>query len=417
MEDVFILDYECEAYKKLIYAPLQNYIERFEEDDDYQSHVDKIKTMAKRRVCNYENRYPTLSLALTENCNLRCRYCYANGGSEHKNKSIDHDVLTSVLDHYYEGLRVRKVKKAFIAFNGGCEPTCAFDLLQYAVGYSNALAGENQIEVIYSMATNGCYGHEIRNFIIDHFENISLSFDGPKEIQNYQRPLVSGRESYDTVFETAKAFYDSSLNLDIHVVVTDYSLCALDRVLKFFEKELSGVKVTLTKMDPVDGAKGVVPPNEQDFIRAVKTLREGTYDLKWHTADGFYFKHLRSKYCDSIASPNWFVSVEGRVNACMRDVHMDKPQFDIGSFNCDDKKIDFDEVNIKRLKTYNIYEQVECRTCFARYLCGGGCPYLREVGGVRCDLIKSEAKAFIREQYERQSHKRLFETLFSGLVD
>lgn len=419
-KDIYLVDYGLDERKKLVYAPTRNYCELLEEvncKDALQIHIDKIKELPLKKVASYRNDKPHLAIALTEICNLRCRYCYADGGNNKDKTYSTKERIGSVLGSYYKELKKSNQKECTVSFDGGCEATCAFDLMTYAIQVSDQLAEDADITVAYSMATNGCFDHKVLNFIMDHFDTISLSFDGPEEIQNYHRPKVSGKGSFYEVYKTAMALYNSSVKVMFHIVVTNYNVMRLDETLEFFEKHFPNAGIVLATMDATKQLKTVAPPNQGVYIDQLKLLKEKDYKLQWLTTDKIAFKGLKSEFCPSISKPNWFVTTEGRINSCMRDTHSKAPMFEIGYYDEVDKKLVLNEQQLRYLKTFNIYEQSECQDCFAKYLCGGGCPYVRETSQQKCDLIRSEATVYINERYEKQKAADFVTLLIENLND
>jgi sulfatase maturation enzyme AslB (radical SAM superfamily) len=111
-----------------------------------------------------------LTLALTGECNLRCRYCYQNAKS---GRRMPWTVLKAAADRVLESSSPR----VDFIFAGG-EPLLAFDLIERAVQYigSRRPAG---LSVQFSLGTNGTLlGPETIAFLDGHRFDIDLSFDG-----------------------------------------------------------------------------------------------------------------------------------------------------------------------------------------------------------------------------------------------
>jgi len=417
-KDIYLLDYYSNRDKQVVYAPLYDYLELIDRPTT-EKMLDEHHTAIKQRDCleveNYDKNISQIALSLTDTCNLKCRYCYAHGGYNDGKGHSNNALIYSVLKTYFKYLQSEKQQKCNISFDGGCEATCAFDLMQYAVATANEFASSYGIEVTFSMATNGYFNEEVLRFVTQNFDAISLSFDGPKAVQDYHRPTVSGKGSYEKVFRTAKILHDSSVNLAIRVVVTNYNVHRLDETLTFFESSLPGSKVVFGTMDNTDFITDVAPPDEAVYAASLKKLSEKSYNLNWTTVNTKLFGGLKSSFCSSMSKPNWFVKTDGRVNTCMRDTQSNKPMFDIGYFNSDRNKVELDYRQLEYLKTFNIYDQDDCKSCFAKYICGGGCPYLRERNQQKCDLIREEALDYINERYDDQQTIRLLQDIFLNL--
>jgi uncharacterized protein len=111
-----------------------------------------------------------MTLALTGECNLRCRYCYQNAKS---GKRMPWPVLETAADRLLESTSERLE----LAFAGG-EPLLAFDDIQRVVEYIDRRRSPKRV-VHYDLATNGTLlSCEVIAFLVAHEFEIELSFDG-----------------------------------------------------------------------------------------------------------------------------------------------------------------------------------------------------------------------------------------------
>ncbi len=190
------------------YAPLKAYCELVDLsriEKSIQQHIHIISEIEDIPIEDVHQFSPNLFLTLTNKCNLSCKYCYA-GPSNYDEHDVTKPILKSAIDAYFAKIRSLNLDHAHIGFMGGREPTCAFDLLKYAVYYADEIAERDHISITYSIITNGFYNQEISDFICNHFSRLSLSFDGPEAIQNFQRPTRNGLDSFNRVFKNALKF-------------------------------------------------------------------------------------------------------------------------------------------------------------------------------------------------------------------
>lgn len=139
----------------------------------------------------------TLSLVLTNQCNLKCSYCYENH-REVISKTMEPDVAKKVVSDFLQNENQKSAgenKRLVIDFFGG-EPLLAFPLIKETVEWCCSNGWEN--DVIFSMGTNGTLlNSEIKEWFTrykDYF-SVSLSLDGNRETHNLNRD-----NSYDRVF-------------------------------------------------------------------------------------------------------------------------------------------------------------------------------------------------------------------------
>ena len=73
---------------------------------------------------NLHRSAPELSLAITDNCSLRCVYCHASAGEAHKQRTMSERFIEAILLAYFDFLE--HVRGVEVSFNGGGGPTFAF---------------------------------------------------------------------------------------------------------------------------------------------------------------------------------------------------------------------------------------------------------------------------------------------------
>ena len=138
--------------------------------NELQRAVTELENAKKEIVKNNTTDYMTsLAIIPTYNCNLRCIYCYANGGRE--NQSIDINTVKKVID--YKRKEKPNAKTLDLYLVGGGEPLLNFDLVKEIVKYADSQFEE----VVVNVVTNGTGTKEVMDWLIDRKANIRVSFD------------------------------------------------------------------------------------------------------------------------------------------------------------------------------------------------------------------------------------------------
>jgi len=176
------------------------------------------------------------TLFMTNRCNLRCIYCYADAGRE-KPVNMPLGLALQAVDLVYENAVGRGLASFEIGFHGGGEPTLNWRVLTAAV----AAAEKKSLKAAITMSSNGYYSAEKLAFILDHFTGLSLSFDGPPEIQNRQRPQKDGSASFRRVMRTIAAFDRRGFNYGIRMTMVPESLKQMPQAVAFLCRQ-TGVK-------------------------------------------------------------------------------------------------------------------------------------------------------------------------------
>ncbi|WP_234117397.1 radical SAM/SPASM domain-containing protein [Clostridium hydrogenum] len=140
-----------------------------------------------------------LRLLLTNKCNFKCIYCYANGGNYNLGQTADMSIETAkkIIEYFYG--KYQEIKQ--ISFFGG-EPLLGKKTIEFVCEYVTKLFKENKIAKMpmFSMVSNGyCIDEEVLKIIEKYNIKMIVSIDGPRKIQNLQRPLINGEETYDKV--------------------------------------------------------------------------------------------------------------------------------------------------------------------------------------------------------------------------
>jgi len=148
-----------------------------------------------------------MTLGITEECNLRCRYCvYSDAYTLSRKPShsmMDFPTAKKALDWYasqfLEGREYNPVRKPAIGFYGG-EPLLNFDLVKKCVHYIKTTYPE--LIFHYSLTTNGTLlDNEKEDFLRAHGFFISISIDGPREEHDRNRVYPDGAGTFTDVMK------------------------------------------------------------------------------------------------------------------------------------------------------------------------------------------------------------------------
>jgi len=145
--------------------------------------------------------YPLQALVLnvTNQCNLACTYCYEFGADKiatpaGKPKYMSLETAKSSVDFLLKSAAVREA--VHITFFGG-ETLMNFRLLRDVVLYADEAAAAAGKRITYSLTTNATLlTDEIIAFLSDHAIGVTVSMDGPPELQDARRVYKNGKGSY-----------------------------------------------------------------------------------------------------------------------------------------------------------------------------------------------------------------------------
>lgn len=352
---------------------------------------------------------PDLSIPITDNCNLRCKYCYAYAGENNKVRSFTKEMLSSAIDAYFKFVNDCKDKyitninrRLRITLAGGGEPTLHPALFKFAIDLCKQKAAKIGFNCAFSMPTNLTCDKELLDYIIKNFSHLSVSFDGMDFIQNYHRPFANGTGSFGIVYDNAKYLRDNNFGFSLRVTVTEYSVDYMIDIADFFHENFPKSAISFEKMHNMGRSlvSGIKSPNDekynQKFMELLEYAKQKQIPVK--NASINKFNSLRTTYCGAVGIPNWTITTDGRIVSCERD---NLPEvFSFGKFDFKEKKFIIDEKKLKAIHELNIFNYSECTDCFCKYNCGGDCPDLRMINGINCALIRSIGANALKEKLE-----------------
>jgi len=154
------------------------------------------------------NEVKALCIHICHDCNLRCRYCFADEGAYHSAREfMSEETAKKAIDFLIENSGNRKVLE--VDFFGG-EPLMCLDTIKNVVYYAKEKAAARGKKFLFTTTTNALLlNEEAIEFFNAEMENVVLSLDGRKQVHDAIRKTVNGKGSYDFVINNIKNFVKS----------------------------------------------------------------------------------------------------------------------------------------------------------------------------------------------------------------
>ena len=336
-----------------------------------------------------------LSFFLTTMCNLCCIYCYnAKERNKLKEQTIPLDVAKAAVDWYFEHNESRHIR-----FYGPGEPTQAFGRLKEIVAYAKSHPNGGD-RVTVEIQTNGVFTEEVRDYALNNFNIMWMSFDGMPDIQNHNRPLnpkfkqiFGGRTSAQVLEDNVKWLNDNKGNRNLMVgarcTITNENLDKQIEMIDYFSS--LGIKYVWT--DPLFQSVGQKPVCEDPIKLASYSFNMDGYvdnyidayryakdkGIFWGSFlavnfDGESPYHCRA--CTPLKAPH--ITTDAHVSACDMALNGSNPYhmspFIVGKWNGNTKTFDWDYDKIKALNERKSTNMDHCKGCPAQKHCGGYCP-------------------------------------------
>ena len=335
-----------------------------------------------------------LSLAVAQKCNLGCTYCYAQqgnfGGPE---SSMSINIAHAAVDRLLENTSPEE--KLSLAFLGG-EPLANRTVLRAATEYAVERAAAAGVEIAFALTTNATLLTEAdADFFERYAFTITVSVDGVGETHDLLRPFKSGQGSYDRVMERSRLILSRlprRSQIIARVTVTPKNLRLQETLDGLIDLGFDGVLFSPVLSSPT----GEDQMSQGEFDTLLAQLIECGRAFERRLRDNALYPFLnvvntlrrihrqeRDAYPCGAGGGYLGVSAKGGLYACHRFVDED-----LGAMGNVAHGVDREKQRLWLLDR-NVHRQEPCRTCWARYLCSGGCHHEAiHRGRPACDYIR-----------------------------
>ncbi|MFH1749812.1 MAG: radical SAM protein [bacterium] len=338
------------------------------------------------------------TLSLTENCNLRCWYCFADGGKGLKELPLD--AGRAVIDRIAKNALKRPDKKFMVHFFGG-EPTLVWRKLLSLDKYARQIAEKYGLVYTSVLTTNGLMSQKKREWIVSNIsDRVTVSIDGLPELQNFQRPLPNGEGSWEKVIKTVRFLYQTIPDkLLFRITVTDVGVERIPEIVQYLADNFPGVPQSY---EPSSGNGRVGSPiQEPNSMRFVQKFFEG-YELGLSLGVSLRTSIVRLglvglSFCGACGY-NLTITPDGRLTSCQRmvDGEYSNTSLVYGFWDSVSGELIIDQKIQDQMLEISVQNIKQCADCFAKYSCRGDCLAIKAARGIdyqnepsyRCDAIR-----------------------------
>ncbi len=318
-----------------------------------------------------------LCLHIAHSCNLNCSYCFASQGNYHGERALmSFEVGKQALDFLVANSGTRHNLE--VDFFGG-EPLLNFQVVKDLVAYARSIEKEHNKNFRFTLTTNGVLvDDDVIDFADRECSNVVLSLDGRKEVHDRFRVDYAGNGSYDTIVPKFQKFVEARGGKNYYMRGTfthknpDF-LNDIEHMLDLGFRELSMEPVVCAAGDPSELTADDLPVVLEQYEKLAELM------LKHDKAgDPFTFYHYmidlaggpciykRISGCGS-GTEYMAVTPQGDLYPCHQFVGEER--FKLGTV--------WDGVTNREIQgefaACNVYAHPECRDCWARLYCSGGC--------------------------------------------
>lgn len=365
-----IIEAVCEKEKKDVLSEYS-----IVDEESYESLKDLLEEKEPLNDTP-KNKLIKLTLIISGNCNLSCKYCYANRGHfENNNGNMSISTLKDTLDRFFENYS--EIEN--IMFFGG-EPTLNMEAIRFGCEYIHSLYKQGKVNKLpnLGMVTNGTLVNDDLIDIIKNYNlNITVSLDGPKEVNDTLRVYENGSGTSSLIEKNIYRLKEEC-NQPVAIEATytgiheKMGFSVLD-VIKYIQDKFNVEKVHIAPVSAIKESELAVS-SRSPFIKSINEVykwkkqgcdyRYTSYNL---TLEGLKHKVVRTHYCEAGLS-RFAVSAGGDVYPCY--LFTDEEEVRMGNV----KDVDLftsEKMTLlqNKLRTFNKYKKEGCASCFNNTLC------------------------------------------------
>lgn len=404
--------------------------------DDVRECLDDVKTLKEQgklfapdvyadKAFDFKKRstvVKALCLHVAHTCNLNCEYCFASQGKYHGDRALmSFEVGKQALDFLVANSGTRRNLE--VDFFGG-EPLMNWDVVKQLVAYARSIEKEKQKNFRFTLTTNGVLvDDEVIDFANREMHNVVMSLDGRKEVHDRLRKNYAGQGSYDLIVPKFQEFARRRGDKDYYVRGT-YTHNNVDFTNDIFHMadlgftELSMEPVVCAPGEPYALTKEDMPKlMEQYEILAKEMIRRreaGKPFTFYHYMIDLTHGPCIYKRISGCGSGTEYMAVTpwGDLYPCHQFVGDEK--YCMGNV--------WDGVTRPELrdefKLCNVYARPDCKECWARLYCSGGCAAnaYHATGSIRgvyeygCELFRKRMECAIMLKVDQATKEANAET-------
>ena len=368
-------------------------------EDEYENYIMDFK---KRPTV-----VKALCLHIAHDCNLACRYCFAEEGEYHGRRELmSFEVGKQALDFLIANSGHRRNLE--VDFFGG-EPLMNWQVVKDLVAYGREQEKIHDKNFRFTLTTNGVLlNDEVMEFANKEMGNVVLSIDGRKDVHDHMRPFRNGKGSYDLIVPKFQKFAESRHQDKYYVrgTFTHYNLDFSEDVLHLADLGFQQISVEPVVADDSEAyalREEDLPKLFEEYDRLaaemVKRKKEGRDFNFFHFMIDLEGGPCVAKRLSGCGSGTEYLAVTpwGDLYPCHQFVGND--EFLMGNVWDGVTRTDIQD----EFKCCNVYAKEKCRNCFARFYCSGGCAansyhfhgHINDAYDIGCELQKKRIECAI----------------------
>lgn len=374
--------------------------------------VDELKLLEKRlEILKTLKKRSSYTFILTYNCNLRCIYCYE------EKSPLDMNWLTAqaIIDFIINRAMMRKDEKIDVMFYGG-EPLLQKTLMEKILGSLENKLSKHNIQFTTGIITNGSLLTKEVVELLQHYhcQFIQITVDGPPEVHNRRRPMISGKKSFNPVI---KGILNAVEKVPVHIRVNvdEDNFNDIPQLIDYFTSlgldKRRSVNVDLARVTATTEADKhyhgyCIDPRlyDEKILKYLQQLKRNGFSSRLKAFKSYLF-------CGAYTERQFIIDCIGDIYTCLGGLR--RKEFIVG--NIFNKPPFYSTYGLWTRRSSLLFPQ--CRSCNILTFCGTGCAdeafaQNGSLNTVVCPTIRysfeKQLAAYIHEKYKNRD-QNIFE--------
>lgn len=321
-----------------------------------------------------------LSIYVTSNCSLRCKYCALSSGEP----QIDSDDQVIDLNFAFRGVDdfFRDYPSRGIRFYSAGEVTTQMEVFKNIVEY---IQSKNEANTYLELQTNGYFSENNANWIEDNMNFIWISFDGLPKYQKVNRPTKDGKDSTNVVVQNIKRFaLSKKIEVGCRATLTPDMIEHQKEIIDY----LNNLNIKYISVERAYSSVNnkLFTEEETDPIYFADKFIEA---YNYAKSKGIFYNHFNmvnfdeySRFFCRSCIPYPHLTTDGYISCCdmapygnPKYSQYSLPDLVYGEYDSDRDLIIYDEDKIYKIRQKNAHNlsKTICKDCDIVYNCAGGC--------------------------------------------
>jgi len=347
-----------------------------------------LKTLYKNKLLPFtagktpEAGVEELYLQVSHRCNLDCTYCYAQGGNfGGPGEMMAETIARDAVDFLFRESGPHRT--CIVNFDGG-EPFLDFPLVESTTAYAKEKARQTGKKISFNISTNGTlFTKENVSFLKQNDFGIGISIDGDPSTHDRARKFKNGGGSYQTLSKRLRetALFDYPRPVHARATITKESLHCSRTVSHLYNM---GFRVIYLEPAAGKDETWVIDREDLEIIKSEFDKIAEFYKERLLAEEFFILRNFfqplqkihqksRTGYRCAAGSRTLAAAPDGGLYPCYKFVGV--KNHIMGNVNGGT----LDKTVSARFMENHVNRKSKCKDCWARYICGGGCPYLAQI--------------------------------------